>query len=165
MADDSLVSEEARAMIGKPLGDPVTGQVLRKEVERYAHAVGDENPLYFDPVYARAAGYRDTIVPPLYVEIFRRSAEPLAELREDGLSKKRQSPIPLKVNRVMAGGEEIEYLHPIYPEDTLTGVTCLVDLVEKTGRSGPFVIVMRETTYTNQHGVVVMINRNSSVVR
>lgn len=164
MADDSLITEEARAMIGQPLGDPVCGQVLRKEVERYAHAVGDENPLYFDPAYARAAGYRDTIVPPMFVEIFRRSAEPLTALREDGLSKSRQSPIPLRVNRVMAGGEEVEYLHPIYPGDTITGVTRLVDLIEKIGRSGPFVIIKRETIYTNQDGVIVMKNRNSSVV-
>ena len=164
MADQSLITEEARAMIGQPLGDPVSRQIIRKDVERYAYAVGDENPLYFDPAYARSAGYRDTIVPPMFVETFRRSPEPLSALREDGLSKSRQSPIPLRVNRVMAGGEKMEYLHPIYPGDTITGITRLIDLNEKTGKSGPFVIITRETTYTNQNGVVVMKNRNSSVV-
>ena len=164
MPDESLIPEEARAMIGKRIEEPVRGEVLRKEVERYAHAVGDENPLYFDPAYARAAGYEGTIAPPLFVEIFRRSAEPLSVLREDGISLKRQSPVPLRVNRVMAGGEEMEFFHPIYPEDILTCETRLHSLTEKKGRSGLFVLLVRETTYINQHGVMVMKVRSTSVV-
>lgn len=165
MAGESLIPEAARAMVGQVLGTPIRGEVLRKEIERYAHAVGDENPLYFDPEYARAAGYRDVIAPPLFVEIFQRPDVPLAELREDGLSKGRQAPIPLPVTRVMAGGEEVEYLHPLYPGDTLTGETRLADLTEKTGRSGPFVLIVRETTYTNQDGITVIKKRNTSIVR
>lgn len=165
MAEESLIPEAARAMIGQTIGTPVHGDVLQKETQRYAHAVGDENPLYFDAEYARAAGYRDIIAPPLYVEIFQLDSVPLSELRKDGISKARQAPIPLKVNRVMAGGEAVEFFEPIYPGDTLRGETRLVSVSEKTGRSGPFVLVERETTYTNQDGIVVIKSRSTSIVR
>lgn len=165
MTEESLIPEAARALIGKTIGTPVRGDILQKETQRYAHAVGDENPLYFDAEYARAAGYRDIIAPPLFVEILQRDIVPLSELREDGLSKARQSPIPLKVNRVMAGGETVEFFQPLYPGDTLRGETRLAKISEKTGRSGPFVLVERETTYTNQDGIVVIKSRSTSIVR
>ena len=162
MAEGSLIPEAAWAMVGQMLGKPVHREVLRKEIERYAYAVGDENPLYFDSAYAQDAGYRDVIAPPLYVEMFRREAVPLAELREDGISKGDQ-PIPLKANRMLAGGEAIEIYQPLYPGDILTVETRLVSLTEKIGRSGPFVLAVRETMYTNQEGIVVIKTRNTRI--
>ena len=162
MTGESLIPDEARAMVGQVLGKPMQVEVLRKEIERYAHAVGDENPLYFDSSYAREAGYRDVIAPPLFVETLQREVVPLAELREDGVSKTSQ-PIPLKVTRMLAGGEEVDFFQPLYPGDKLTGETRLVSLTEKAGRSGPFVLVVRETTYTNQEGVVAVKIRNTRI--
>ena len=165
MADESLIPEAARAMIGQRLGSPSRGEVLRKEIQRYAYAVGDDNPLYFDADYARAAGYEGPIAPPLFFDIPLREAEPLTELRTDGIAKSRQAPIPLKVDRVMAGGQEVEFLLPIYAGDTLTAETRLVDITEKAGRSGALVFIVRETTYTNQHGEVVLKSRTTGIVR
>jgi acyl dehydratase len=165
MAAESLIPAEARAMIGQRLDPPSSGEVLDKETRRYAYAVGDENPLYFDADYARAAGYEGTIAPPLFFEVPLREAVSLADLRTDGIAKSRQAPIPLKVDRVMAGGQEVELFKPVYPGDTLTAETRLVDITEKTGRSGPFVLIVRETTYTNQHGEVVVKSRSTGIVR
>lgn len=165
MTGEFLITEAAQKMIGEPLGEPVQYRVFQKEIERYAFAVGDHNPIYFNAASAEAAGYAGTIAPPLYLEVFRYGAGPQADLREDGLSRMAQPEIPLKVNRVMAGGEEVEFFHPIHPDDIVTGVTRLHSLMEKTGRTGHFVLMVRETTYTNQHGVVVIKNRSSSVVR
>lgn len=165
MSEESLITDEARTMLGQRLGEPQSGVVSQREMQRYAHAVGDDNPLYFDAEYARAAGYEDVITPPLFFEFPLRESLPLSELRVDGIAKARQAPIPLKVERVMAGGQEVEFLQPIYPNDTLTAETRLVDATEKTGRSGRFVLVVRETTYTNQHGAVVVKSRSTSIVR
>jgi acyl dehydratase len=165
MADECLIPAEARALIGQRLGMPSSGVVFDKEIQRYAYAVGDENPLYFDADYARAAGYEDTIAPPLFFEVPMREAVSLADLRTDGIAKTRQAPIPLPVDRVLAGGQEVEFLQPVYPGDTLTAETRLADISEKTGRSGPLVFIVRETIYTNQHGAVVVKSRSTSIVR
>lgn len=165
MAERSLISDEAQNMLGQQLDKPSSGEVLQKEIERYAHAVGDDNPLYFDAAYAQEAGYSGVIAPPLFFEVPLKEAVPLSELRTDGIAKSRQSPVPLSVNRVMAGGQEVEFLQPVYAGDTLTTETRLVDLIEKKGRSGGFVLVVRETVYTNQHNEVVVKSRSTSIVR
>ncbi len=165
MGKESLVTEEARAMVGQPLGESASGEVTAKETIRYAHAVGDDNPLYFDDAYAKAAGYDGKIAPPLFFELPMRESTALSELRTDGIAKARQSPIPLNVERVMAGGQEVEFIKPVYPGDTLTAETHLADIQEKTGRSGRLVLVTRETVYTNQHGEVVVKSRSTSIVR
>ena len=56
-----------------------------------------------------------------------------------------------------------EFLEPIYPGDTLTSESRISNIEEKTGRSGRFVLMSRETTYTNQDGVVVARARSSTI--
>lgn len=165
MTQESLITDAARAMIGKPLGPPTSGEVAQRESQRYAYAVGDENPLYFDKAYARAAGYEGIITPPLFFEVVMRESVPLSALRTDGIAASRQASVPLKVDRVMAGGQDIEFLQPIYPGDVLTAETRLSEITEKSGRSGPIVLVVRETTYTNQRGEVVVKSRTTGIVR
>ena len=55
------------------------------------------------------------------------------------------------------------FISPIYPGDTLTAVTHIANIEEKTGRSGRFVLMTSETTYTNQHGDVVVRSRMSTI--
>ncbi|HWO94200.1 MAG TPA: MaoC family dehydratase N-terminal domain-containing protein, partial [Dehalococcoidia bacterium] len=62
-------------------------------------------------------------------------------------------------------GEDTEFYEPVYPGDVISSVTRIAAIEEKTGRSGRFVLVTRETVYTNQDGVVVARSRNSSIVR
>ena len=49
---ESLITAEARAMIGREL-PTLTGRVNRKEFQRWAVAVKDLNPLYFDEEFAK----------------------------------------------------------------------------------------------------------------
>ncbi len=57
-----------------------TGEVNRRDWQRWAAAVGDHNPLWFDPEYARAQGYRDIICPPLYLQYAILGVTPLDEV-------------------------------------------------------------------------------------
>jgi acyl dehydratase len=52
----------------------------------------------------------------------------------------------------------------ISPGDTLIYSTCLVDMYEKTGRSGTMRFVVRQTTVTNQHGETVAVLRNPFIL-
>jgi acyl dehydratase len=44
------------------------------------------------------------------------------------------------------------YHAPVYAGDGITAETRLASLEEKTGGSGPFVLMTTETRYTNQSG-------------
>ena len=65
--DESLIDDAARAMVGREL-DRAEGVVTQREFQRWAAAVGDRNPLYFDREYARAHGYPDLVMPPMYLQ-------------------------------------------------------------------------------------------------
>ena len=161
----SLVTDEARALVGMPLSEPLTGTITAKEAQRFACAAGDMNPLYFDGAAARAAGYRTTIVPPTFISWALSSFRPADELRHDGLYRGDGRRVYLRAKRVMYGGQEWEFLAPVYAGDTLTSVTRLKSLEEKTGSSGTFVLQTTETTFTNQHGDVVALARGKSIAR
>ena len=163
---ESLIPPEALAMIGKETGRQ-TGVVYKKEFQRWAAAVNDLNPLYFDEEFAKAQGYRDVVMPPLFLSQVMGGVMRLENLRPDGIpgGRGRGTDIPLKPQRRVAGGEETEYYEPVYPGDVLNSVSKLAVLEEKEGRSGPFVLITRETTYTNQDGVVVALGRGSTIAR
>jgi acyl dehydratase len=161
----SLIPSETRALVGKPLGAPVTATIHADEAERFAYAAGDTNPLYLDEAAARAAGHPARVVPPAFLVWAFEPPRPLAGLRDDGLWRDAGPPLRLGVSRVLYGGEEWEYRAPVYAGDTLTAETRLAALEEKTGGSGPFVLLTTETTYTNQAGEVVALVRGKRIAR
>jgi acyl dehydratase len=164
MVRDSLVTDEARAMIGTITGRRA-GTVSLKEAQRWAAAVGDRNPIYFDDEAARAAGYRGIVTPPLFLPCVLLGVVHVDELREDGIAAGRRGGIPLKVSRTLHGGEETEFFLPVYPGDTITGESRIAAIEEKEGSRGPFVLTTTETVYTNQDGEVVARGRTFGIAR
>ncbi len=55
MTTDSLIDPDSAAKIGTVVA-VATGEVYRRDWQRWAAAVGDHNPLWFDPDYARSTG-------------------------------------------------------------------------------------------------------------
>jgi acyl dehydratase len=164
-AATSLIPPESFALIGEPLGDPVSATVTAKGAQRYAKAADDLNPLYFDEAAARAAGYRTIIAPPTYLTYALATDGTIADLRPDGLYRGAGRSVPLLVKRVLFGGEEWDFLEPAYAGDTITAQARLKSLEQKDGGSGPFVLMTTETTYTNQDGAVVARARGKSIAR
>lgn len=162
---ESLATPEAFAMIGQETGRS-SGVVYKKEFQRWAASVNDLNPLYFDEAYAKANGYRDVVMPPLFLTQVSQGINHLDNMRRDGTPAGRGGvDIPLKAERRMAGGTVMEYLGPIYPGDEITAVTRLAAIEDKDGRQGPFVLVTQETVYTNQSGEVVARGRGSMIAK
>jgi acyl dehydratase len=164
VVQESLITDEARAMIGV-VTRTRTGDVSIKEAQRWAAAVGDRNPIYFDDAAAREAGYRGIDTPPLFLPCVVLGVVDLDHLREDGIARVQGSSIPLKVSRTMFGGEESEFLLPVYPGDTITAETRVADIEQKDGSKGPFVLTTTETVYTNQDGAVVGRSRTFGIAR
>lgn len=162
---ESLIPDETREMIGQLLSAPVSGQITAAAAQRFALAADDRNPLYFYEAAAQAAGYQTTLIPPVFLAWSLNPPRPVADVRVDGLYRGEGKRVSLNVKRVMFGGEEWEFLAPLYAGDTYTSETRLKSLEEKSGGSGPFVLQMTETTYTNQDGVVVARAQGRSIAR
>ena len=72
----------------------------------------------------------------------------------------------VNVMRILHGEEEYEYLNPIHPGDTLTGVMTLVDGKTRSGTGGSSMDILTiEVRYTNQHGQPVLNAREVIIVR
>ena len=160
----SLIPSESLARVGEVLAGPVTVPIDRREAQRYAYAVGDENPLYFDEKAAHAAGYRTITVPPLFITHALVLPKPASTLREDGLYEDTTS-FQLEVSRMMFGGEEWDFIEPVCVGDEITATTRLADLDQKEGSKGPFVRLVRETTFVNQDEQVVARSRQIGIAR
>lgn len=160
----SLIPEETMNRVGQLLADPVTVLIDGRESQRYALAVGDNNPVYFDEAAARAAGHRTIIAPPTFVTHAIVPPRANEQLREDGLWKDNHG-VRLEVKRMMFGGEEWDFLEPACVGDSVTAETRLADVDQKVGSKGPFVRVVRETTFTNQQGAVIARSRQIGIAR
>lgn len=168
MAEESLITDEARAMIGRQSG-PITGYAVSEhEIRRYCHAVDDLNPLYLDQGEADKSIPGGIIAPPLFYSIPFATSPPLSEIREDGLPMARPGlpKVPLKVTRTMFGGIEVEFVRPVRLGDILTSQTKITDMYERKGRGGTnMVFIIRETIVTNQKGETVAIERATGITR
>src|SRR4030042_4787005 len=56
------VPEELQKLVGT-INEPWVMEVERGAIKRYAEAIEDPNPLYYDVEHARKMGYRDIVAP------------------------------------------------------------------------------------------------------
>lgn len=161
----SLIDAESASRVGT-IAAIASGEVNRRDWQRWAAAVGDHNPLWFDAEYARAQGYRDVICPPLYLQYAVLGVTPLDGLRPDGSSGAASGSLAFPhAPRRMAGGESTKFFGPAYHGDEIEMVRTIESIVEKQGRSGPFVLVTWRTVYRNQRHELLAEATTSMIAR
>lgn len=130
---------------------PIRYDVEKGAIRKFAEAIGDEDPIYYDAEAAQAAGLKTIVAPPTFLCTFR--AQELPDLK-------------ITFGRVrLNGGNAYEYYQPVYAGDTITVTAQYADVVERTGRTGNMVFVFTELTFRNQHGDVVAKGRNTGIMR
>src|SRR5882757_1972069 len=165
MTTDSLVDPESAAKVGSVVAT-ATGEVNRRDWQRWAAAVGDHNPLWFDPDYARKHGYRGAVCPPLYLQCAILGVSALDQLRPDGTIGSVSGSLAFpRAPRRMAGGENTTFHLPAYHRDEIEMVRTLDSIAEKEGRSGRFVLVTWRSEYRNQDRELVAEVTTSMIAR
>ena len=130
---------------------PIRYDVEKGAIRKFAEAIGDEDPIYYDEQAAQAAGFKTIVAPPTFLCTFR--AQELPDLK-------------ITFGRVrLNGGNEYEYYQPVYAGDTITVTAQYADVTERTGRTGKMVFVFTDLTFRNQHGEVVARGRNTGIMR
>ena len=144
-----------KGVIGKEFpAYPVT--VERGKIKEFARAIGETNPLYLDDRVGAASEWGDIIAPPTFAITFRdETADTGALLRELGTD----------ISRVLHGEQEFELHRPIRPGETFLCRAKVVDVYEKSGKSGPMAFVVRETAITDRANELVATMRGVTVVR
>ena len=161
----TLITDELVGWVGRET-PPWEIHVSALDVRRFAVATDDMNPLYIDEKFAKKSRYEGLIAEPLFYMAPLTTPVAEEELREDGLPHDGRFPVPpTPLPRLMDGGTEIEFFRPVRVGDTLTGRSKITDIYQKDGRSGPLIFVERSTTYTNQSGKTVILEKSTSILR
>lgn len=126
--------------------------ITARDIRTFTEAVGDRNPLYLDPVAAREAGYADVIAPPLFC----------LQMRGD----RRLPEVEIGPGLVtLNGGQDLEFYDDLCAGQTYTATAKLAEVYEKTGRSGPLGVIVREVAIRNSAGKTVILLRERQMVR
>jgi acyl dehydratase len=143
-----------RAVLGKEYPPyPVT--VERGRIKDFARAIGDLNPLYLDDRIGAASEWGDIIAPPTFPTTFRDETGGAALLQDLGVD----------ISRVLHGEQEFELHRALRPGETFLCRSKVVDIYEKSGRSGGLAFVVRETAVTDGANEIVATMRHVTVVR
>ncbi|OBK25957.1 acyl dehydratase [Mycobacterium asiaticum] len=162
---ESLIDPESAQRVGTVVAT-ASGEVTKRDWQRWAAAVDDHNPLWFDSDYARSHGYRDVICPPLFLQYAILGVTALHNLRPDGSSGAATGGLAFpRAPRRMAGGENTTFHLPAYHRDEIEMVRTVESIVEKEGRSGRFVLVTWRSEYRNQHHELVAQATTSMIAR
>ena len=135
--------EEARSLIGVDLRR--TGQQWNTEaspdaVRHFCWGLGDENPLFTDPVHGVGSKWGAALAPGCF----------LYTIDTTVVAPK------LRGIQWLYGGTDFEWYEPIRHRDSFTVSAKLLEAVEKEGgKAAKFIIQTGETRYTNQHGQLV----------
>lgn len=175
---ETYLTAEVKALIGMQ-GEPQTcwEPVERSEIRRFAQAIMDDDPIFWNEAHAKTTRYGTVVAPPLFPLFAHRrtpgSPDPLADAATDpdfdgfaGLMTTGLPPVHLpQLPRLLNGGNEVELYQLPKLGDYLTARSKYVDIYEKTGRSGTMVFIVIETRYTNQDEALLMISRVTLIRR
>lgn len=147
-----VVTEELKKLVGW-CREPLVYKIEEGSIQRFARAVGDDNPLYNDVEFAAQSEYGRVMAPPAFV------GWPLAsEFDMFKIVEKLISAGGPRGN--LDGGVEYEFLAPLGAGDILICVIKIVGIEGKETIMGPTMLTTVESTYTNQRGAVALIARN-----
>jgi acyl dehydratase len=143
------------------------GAIHRREFQRFAVAVGDFNPIYFDEDAARASGHAGLVVPPMFLSAVMGWGAGPAEgaLREDGLAESDSFLIPVPGLRLMGGGQEIEWHSPLLEGVQVTLLRTLENVRLRDGRTGPMVLLIVRRRYVDAGGRLLASCRETFIGR
>ncbi len=141
-----------RALLGREFDRTEYGPIAEGEILEFARSLGERRPLYVDPVAARQGPFNGLVAMPAFCLRFR---------------SRRFYPtdMPVLSRSGFDAGKDVEFGVPIRPGDMVTVSAVVKDLYEKTGRSGPMVIVVIRFVLLNQRSETVAIIDNRFIHR
>jgi len=116
-------------------------QITSELIADFCAAIGETNPLYTDPDAARVGPHGGLVAPPSLAAIF-----------GDGENIFQHFP-ELDTRRLLAG-IDLEFVAPIRAGDSITTISQIKEIYEKTGRSGPMVFIVISSILRKRNGEV-----------
>jgi acyl dehydratase len=155
----ALLTDELKAWIGREARYPAREELGRASIRYFALALGDDNPLFLDDAYARAAGYPCVIAPPTLVcETSQYAHRPPDQHGYIGHAWD----LPIAGCRVVRAGNAYEFFRPVLPDDRISVTWTLESIEERSSsRGGSQLFVVSVARYRDAAGELVAVNRET----
>lgn len=166
LVDLRAAYERALPHVGRTQSVPL-GRLGPRDVQRFAVAVGDRSPVYFDEQAAREAGHPGLPVPPVQLSAVLgwHAGPPEDELLDDGNATEPLGDVPLDGLRLMGGGQALRFLEPVVCGVELTMEVVVEDLQLKEGRSGQLLLLTVLRRYLDDQDRLLVECRETFIAR
>ncbi len=148
---DNNIPEDVLNMIGTEKVQRY--DVTKKDIKRFAQAIGESDPIHFDEDYATSSKYGCIIAPPLFCQMFTFEDVPADQLPIDGSPVEIDVPVPAQ--RTVGGASSYEIFQRVKVGDQITAKSTLRDVFTKEGKSGRLFFIVVETEFSNQRNELV----------
>lgn len=142
------IPAEARALIG--VRKVRRCEVTRRDIKRFAQAIGATDRVHYDEAYARTTRHGTIVAPPLFCQSLTYEDVPPEQLPADGSPLELHVPIPAQ--RAVGGGSEYTIHRLVRAGEVITVTSQLKDIYTKQGKSGPLYLVVVETLFEDERG-------------
>lgn len=120
--------------------EPRVHEIEKGAIRRFAEALGETDPRYFDEEAARRAGFRSLLAPPTFAVTLRRNAPPGLTMPGAG---------------TIHGEQRFRYGAPIVAGDEIAVTSWLEDVKVRDGSRGRMTLVTVASEGLNQDGAMV----------
>lgn len=131
---------------------PVTYVVGQEKIKEYALAVGDLNPLYIDPEFAKKSKYSTVVAPPMFVVVF--AKESMFNLFLD-------SELNLNISRLVHGEQEFNFHKVVKANDSIKTISKIKNIYQKNNND----FIQLETNSYNQNNELVVNGLCTFIIR
>ncbi len=159
----AMLTDELKSWIGREARYAAPEELGRGAIRYFATALGDDNPLYSDDAYARAAGHPSIVAPTTLVcETCQYAGGPPGDNGYIG----HEWDLPIENVRLIRAGNEYEFTRPVTPDDRISVTWTLADIEERPRRrGGTQLFVTSVAVYENQDGERLATNRETIVLQ
>lgn len=130
---------------------PVQHEIEKGAIRRFAEALGETNPLYFDEKAAKVAGLRGLLAPPVFVSTLFGGAPIFEAMGAD-------------TSRMLVSEQSYELFAPIHAGDQVSVSSRLVDISEKRAMSEVTELAVIEEEGRNGAGELLFRARRTLVL-
>jgi acyl dehydratase len=166
-AGERVLPDELSNFIGRAVETSVF-EVEKEPIRRFADAVGDTNPLYWNEEYARNSRYGSIIAPPGLLS----SLWFAGRSSRWGMGRPSEALGPAALmaaieragfRRIVDTGMDLEFFSPVRAGDTISSVSTVRDIMERGVEQARMIFLVVDTVYFDGESKVVARSRSTTV--
>ena len=163
-----MLSEELKQFIGQSV-DTSIFEIEKEPIRRFADAVGDANPLYWDEAYAKNTRYGAIIAPPGFLSSLWFSGRSVKWGPKERPTESLGPPALMEAlakggyTKILDTGIDYEFYGAVKAGQTVKAVSVVTKIMERSANEGKVVFLVTETTYSLEDGSPVAKARSMTV--